>query len=100
MTELSHWLKTIGLDKYQTTFADNEIDLEVLPELTEQDLKELGLPMGPRKKLLKAIAALNNATSNVNALASDPDGNTVHPAQSPPTPQTQRQILSPHPIGS
>nr|CAA6826413.1 MAG: Unknown protein [uncultured Thiotrichaceae bacterium] len=68
MTELSHWLEAIGLKKYQTILAENEIDFEVLPELTEQDLKELGLPMWPRKKLLKAIATLSNTTPGIVSL--------------------------------
>ena len=44
------------MERYEQTFRDNEIDWEVLPELSEADLEKLGLPLGPRKKLLKAIA--------------------------------------------
>jgi len=47
------------LAKYQTVFADNEIDWSLLPKLTEADLKELGLPLGARKKLLEAVAKLS-----------------------------------------
>ena len=54
------WLRDLELDRYETTFRDNEIDWEVLPELSEADLEKLGLPLGPRKKLLKAIAALSS----------------------------------------
>lgn len=87
MTELSHWLETIGLAKYQTAFTENEIDFEVLPELTEQDLKELGLPMGPRKKLLKAIAALSSTVTvlSENTLADTSGDNTAHPSEAAPT---------------
>ena len=53
------WLRTLGLERYEQTFKDGEIDSEVLPDLTDADLRELDIPLGPRKKLLKAIAALS-----------------------------------------
>ena len=56
-------------DRYETTFRDNEIDWEVLPELSEADLEKLGLPLGPRKKLLKAIAALSAERSSASPAA-------------------------------
>ena len=55
--DIAAWLRSLGLERYEETFRDNEIDWEVLPELNEADLERLGLPLGPRKKLLKAIAA-------------------------------------------
>ena len=58
--DLMAWLRDLGLDRYETAFRDNEIDWDVLPELSEADLEKLGLPLGPRKKLLKAIAALRS----------------------------------------
>jgi hypothetical protein len=48
------------LERYEPTFRENEVDADLLPELTEADLVTLGLPFGPRKKLLKAIAALRD----------------------------------------
>ena len=57
--DLHSWLQALGLAKYTERFAEQEIDLELLPELTEQDLEKLGIPLGPRKRLLKAIAGLN-----------------------------------------
>ncbi|HEX6137726.1 MAG TPA: adenylate/guanylate cyclase domain-containing protein [Casimicrobiaceae bacterium] len=57
-SDIDEWLEGLGLAKYAARFADNEVDLEVLPDLTEEDLKGLDIPLGPRKKLLKAIAAL------------------------------------------
>jgi class 3 adenylate cyclase/predicted ATPase len=56
--DVAAWLRSLGLERYEQTFRDNEIDWEVLPELNEADLERLGLPLGPRKKLLKAIAGL------------------------------------------
>lgn len=46
------WPRELGLERYEPAFRDNEITPAVLPELTEADLKELGLPLGPRKLLL------------------------------------------------
>jgi class 3 adenylate cyclase len=60
--DVAAWLRSLGLERYEQTFRDNEIDWEVLPELGEADLESLGLPLGPRKKLLKAIAGLVEGT--------------------------------------
>jgi hypothetical protein len=56
--DIAAWLRGLGLEEYAPAFRDNGIDAEVLPDLTEAHLATLGLPLGPRLKLLKAIAAL------------------------------------------
>ena len=56
--DVATWLREQGFGRYEPAFRDHEIDWALLPELTEGDLEKLGLPLGPRKKLLKAIAAL------------------------------------------
>src|SRR6516165_10816599 len=53
--ELRCWLERIGLAQHAETFAANDIDLDVLPELSDEDLKELGLSLGHRRRLLRAI---------------------------------------------
>ena len=63
MQSISEWLHSLGLDQYVQVFSDNDVDLELLPSLSEQDLEKLGVSMGHRKKLLKAIAELNDATA-------------------------------------
>jgi class 3 adenylate cyclase len=60
--DIAAWLRELGLERYEPAFRENEIDAEVLPDLTESDLSTLGLPIGPRRKLLKAIAALCEGT--------------------------------------
>ena len=56
------WLRSLGLGQYETAFRDNEIDGEVLPNLTAEDLKDLGVAIvGHRRKLLLAIGALSVA---------------------------------------
>ena len=52
------WLRKLGLEKYGPIFAEQEIDESVLTELTESDLENLGLPLGPRKKILSAIQTI------------------------------------------
>ena len=56
MTTIADWLASIGLGEYAQRFADNAVDLSVVPDLTEQDLKDLGVPLGHRRKMLRAIA--------------------------------------------
>ncbi len=55
---IADWLTTIGLSKYIDSFIDSDIDLEVLPALDEADLEKLGVTLGHRKKLLKAIEVM------------------------------------------
>ena len=57
--DISEWLRDLGLHQYEATFRDNEIDDEVLPKLTAEDLKDIGVAIvGHRRKLLSAIAEL------------------------------------------
>jgi SAM domain (Sterile alpha motif)/Adenylate and Guanylate cyclase catalytic domain len=59
--DVGAWLRDLGLGQYETVFRESEIDAEVLPDLTEGDLYQLGVPMGHRKRLLRAIAAFETA---------------------------------------
>ena len=61
MGGVAEFLESIGLSEYVQRFAENGIDLSVLGDLTEQDLKELGVLLGHRRKLLRAFAELNDA---------------------------------------
>ena len=62
--DLSAWLRTLGLGQYEQAFRDNAIGPDVLLQLTTEDLKELGvIPVGHRRKLLDAIAALRLSAS-------------------------------------
>ena len=61
MADIAEWLVGLGLRKYAAVFAEHEIDLDLVRLLTEEDVRELGLPIGPRRKLLQAIAALRGA---------------------------------------
>jgi len=61
MSDLSAWLDNLGLGKYATIFAENAVDLDVLPDLNETDLERLGVALGHRKRILKAAAALSTS---------------------------------------
>lgn len=55
MQEITNWLGQLGLGQYAQRFAENEIDTSVLPHLTDQDLRDIGIPLGHRRKILAAI---------------------------------------------
>jgi class 3 adenylate cyclase/tetratricopeptide (TPR) repeat protein/ABC-type transport system involved in cytochrome c biogenesis ATPase subunit len=59
MRGIAQWLASIGLEEYGQRFAENAIDLSVLRDLTEQDLKDLGVLLGHRRRILRAIAELD-----------------------------------------
>lgn len=61
MPDLSHWLRQFGLEPLASVLADNDVDLDILPDLTEPDLEKLGISLGHRRKLLKAIATLRGS---------------------------------------
>src|SRR5690242_5613331 len=61
MTDVAEWLQAIGLPEYAQRFAENAIDVSVLRDLTDQDLKDLGILLGHRRKMLRAIAELQTA---------------------------------------
>src|SRR5208282_544826 len=73
--DVGGWLRNLGLGQYEAMFRENEIDTDVLPELTEIDLEKLGVPLGHRKRLLKTIAGLGAAEKLAPTLGPAP----VHP---------------------
>jgi class 3 adenylate cyclase len=62
--DLGAWLRGLGLGQYEAAFGENDVDAAVLPSLTAEDLKEIGVAsVGHRRRLLDAIAALRDAPS-------------------------------------
>jgi hypothetical protein len=59
--DVGGWLRSLGLGQYEGVFRASEVDADILPELTEADLEKLGLPLGHRKRLLRAISGLTAA---------------------------------------
>ena len=77
------WLRSLGLGRYEAAFRDNEIDETVLPNLTAEDLKDLGVSVvGHRRKLLDAIAALRTE-AGTKAPSSDAATTSSAPTVSP-----------------
>jgi class 3 adenylate cyclase/predicted ATPase len=69
---IAEWLASLGLPEYAERFAKNGIDLSVLRDLTEQDLKDLGVLLGHRRKMRRAIAELDRAALTGPAMAAPP----------------------------
>ena len=81
MPDVASWLAELGLEKYAKDFDDVEIDFETLPELTEEDLRELGLPLGPKRKIWAAIQRLSSGLKEQSkrAFASVKNGDDITP---------------------
>ena len=58
MQQIADWLAKLGMSEYAQRFAENRIDISVLPDLTDHDLEKLGVVLGDRRKMLRAIANL------------------------------------------
>lgn len=70
--DLGGWLRSLGLERYDAAFRANAIDADVLCDLTDQDLEKLGVLLGHRRKLLRAIAALDDALVPATARRATP----------------------------
>jgi len=68
--DLAVWLRSLGLEQYEAVFRENAIDETVLPDLTDQDLEKVGVLLGHRRRLLRAIAALENTEKGSSAIPS------------------------------
>jgi SAM domain (Sterile alpha motif) len=56
MPDIELWLKRLGLEMYVEVFTRNDVDLDIAPDLTEQDLEKLGLSLGHRRRFIAAAA--------------------------------------------
>ena len=63
MQQIADWLKTIGMSEYAECFAANDIEMDILPELTDHDLERLGVSLGHRRRILRAIRELGGPTT-------------------------------------
>src|SRR5215475_13050633 len=70
MQQIADWLEKLGMSEYAQRFAENRIDFSVLRELTDQDLKDLGVVLGDRRKMLRAIADIDGSEKNAPAALS------------------------------
>ena len=81
------WLRELDLAQYAAAFRDNAIEAEVLPDLTDADLEKLGVLLGHRKRLLRAIATLHEA-----GLSSSPKEPPGEPLAAAPATAERRQL--------
>ena len=95
MQQIADWLKKLGMSEYAERFAANRIDLSVLPDLTDQDLEKLGVFLGDRRKMLRAIVNLEASEKSAPAVPA-----MVNTA--PPTPVVSMPIsaAAPPPISA
>ena len=87
--DVASWLRSLGLEQYEAVLRENEVDESVLPDLTEDHLRELGFPLGARLKILKAIGALH---SNKNS-ALPTDATTSAPPSAAPEDRAERRQM-------
>ena len=66
MQQIADWLQKLDLGEYTERFVENKIDISVLPHITDQDLKDIGIPLGHRRKIL---AAINQGTASIQPVA-------------------------------
>jgi class 3 adenylate cyclase/predicted ATPase len=72
--DVGRWLRSLGLGEYEERFRDNKIDADVLADLADGDLEKLGLPLGDRKRFLKAVAGL---ATRLEPTQAQPPGSTA-----------------------
>jgi class 3 adenylate cyclase/ABC-type lipoprotein export system ATPase subunit/tetratricopeptide (TPR) repeat protein len=87
MSDFTLWLRSLGLEKYGAVFASHDIDLTVVPDLTEQDLEKLGLSLGHRRKFLTAAATFRPVTTSAPVASAQ-----VQPPNQPAPPVERRQV--------
>jgi uncharacterized protein YjiS (DUF1127 family) len=78
--DVAHWLRDLGLERYEAAFRENDVGAQLLPDLTADDLKDLGITsVGHRRQLLEAIAALRirHPPAADPRKPASPAGNTV-----------------------
>ena len=84
MLQIADWLEKLGMSEYALRFAENWIDFFALPDLTDSDLKDLGVVLGDRRKIMRAIAKLDAAPEAAVLMAKPPSTLSVATVQSLP----------------
>lgn len=100
MDSMTEWLQSIGLERYATVFAENDIDLDVLPSLTDADLRDLGLSLGHRRKLLTATHTDRQRHTPTSFAAEAPSASSDDPAAGPQAERRQLTVMFCDLVGS
>src|SRR5580704_12629002 len=100
--DVASWLRDLGLERYEATFRENDLDAELLPNLTADDLKELGITsLGHRLRLLEAITALRLKDTQADGPVRLPTSQTGNPGLSEITGERrQLTVMFCDPVGS
>ena len=88
---LENWLATHGFERFNEKFAEQEIDLDTLSQITEDHLREMAIPIGPRLKLMRAIKSLQAGSDSISV---EPQPNLVAFPRRPGRPQSQEAVES------
>src|SRR5215469_10699398 len=98
--DIGGWLRSLGLEEYQTAFRNNKVDAAVLPKLTAEDLKDLGVAaVGDRRKLLEAMEGLRSAT-NPEPTSSEAASATAAPTKDTAAERRQVTVMFSDLVGS
>src|SRR4051794_14386615 len=93
--DVGQWLKSLGLERYEAAFRENAVDAELLPTLTGDDLKDLGVTLvGHRRRLLDAIAKFQNDSAPSQAARAPGDHPASIPADDAVSPSGERRQLT------
>ena len=84
--DVGEWLRGLGLGQYETVFREHAIDMDVLADLKDGELAQIGVPLGDRKRLLKAIASLCKIEPGSSSRESAPPAEANLPATPTPAP--------------
>ena len=93
--DVGEWLRSLGLSRYEEAFREAEIGPDVLPDLTDSDLEKLGVPLGDRKRLLKAIASFGPAQ-----MVAEPRGPSPTPSSTDAAERRQLTVMFCDLVGS
>ena len=90
MQQIADWLEKLGMSEYAQRFAENDIDVEVLSELTDNDFDRLGVSIGHRRKMMRAIREL--AALPISAASELPASSTTDTQAAPRDTAERRQV--------
>src|SRR5215813_13005838 len=90
MQQIADWLEKLGMSEYAQCFAKNDIDIEVLSELTDKDFDRLGVSIGHRRKMMRAIREF--AASPISAASKRPASSTTDTQAAPRDTAERRQV--------
>ena len=68
--DVGGWLRSLGLERHEAAFRENAIDADILRDVTDHDLEKLGVLLGDRRRLLRAIATLDGASAAASSRCS------------------------------